>query len=364
MRIGIVTYHSAYNFGSVLQAYATQKTIEKLGYKVEIVNYRMPSQKAFYDAKPKGVKGHIKNFLYLGQHANLQKRKVLFENFINNELQLTEEVSEPEQAIELFKKYDAMISGSDQIWNKHSNELRNVEWKYMEPYLLEKFSGRKYSYASSIVDMTDSELNMIKESLQRLDKISCREKNASERLEKLLGKKVSTVCDPTLLITGEEWKKKFKVKKNKTNYVLVYSLGNFKETQKIIKDVHKKFEKIKIVVLAPLVPVIKTQGVEVVTAAGPIEFLNYINAAQLVITNSYHGTLFSVNLEKPFFFLKDVNKKDERVSQILKKLELQKQVISDIQNIEKIPQINYEEVKNKLGKYRKESLAYLEDALK
>lgn len=365
MKTGIITYHSAYNFGSVLQAYATQKTLEKLGYEAEIINYRMPSQKEFYDARPSGLKGYIKELLYVGRHDDLKKRKTLFENFINHELRLTEEVREPEEAIEQFQKYEVMISGSDQIWNKHSNELKNVDWKYMKPYLLERFTGRKISYASSIVNMTDSELDVIKKSLLRFETISCREQNASERLKKLLKREISTVCDPTFLIDGEEWKKNFVKEKNAADdYVLIYSLGNFKETQKIIREAHNKFKKSKIVVLAPLVPVINFYGVQIITAAGPVEFLNYINNAKLVITNSYHGTLFSINLKKQFFFLDNVNKKDARVTQVLGKLGLQKQIITGIQNIEEISRVDYRAVKGKLEQYRAESLTYLKNALK
>ena len=161
-KIGIITYHSAYNFGSVLQAYATQKILETLGYEATILNYRMKSQYEYYSIIhiKQGLKSFLKDLLHIPQIKQYIARKNRFEKFISS-LNLTHEFAEPDEAKHFENQFDIFISGSDQIWNKHSNELDSVDWSYMDPYLLTFTNKKKISYASSIVNMTSDELKMI-----------------------------------------------------------------------------------------------------------------------------------------------------------------------------------------------------------
>ena len=114
--VGIITYHSAYNFGSVLQAYATEKAIESWGYNAQIINYRMQSQYDYYSIlhTKRGVKGFIKDMLHLPQMGQYIQRKRRFEAFIS-QMNLTEEFREPDEALAYTTAFDVFISGSDQI---------------------------------------------------------------------------------------------------------------------------------------------------------------------------------------------------------------------------------------------------------
>ena len=144
MKIGLITYHSAYNFGSVLQALATQEILERMGHSVEIINYRPKSQKQFYAIvnTHNGVKRFVKSILRLNNLSELLTSASRYESFMTTHLKMTQEFAEPEDAGTYSELYDLYISGSDQIWNKNSNELKNVDWKYMDPYLL-RFTQRK-----------------------------------------------------------------------------------------------------------------------------------------------------------------------------------------------------------------------------
>ena len=201
--IGIITYHSAYNYGSAFQAYATQRAVETLGFDAEIINYRMLEQRRFYSLyKPFkfGKSAVAKDLLQLPIHAKRKKRQQEFEKFFSGFMKLSKEFSEPKDIAQIWNKYDIVISGSDQIWNKHSCELEHNDWKYMEPYLLKGYAGKKISYASSTASMNDSELNRILPYIKQFSYISMREKSSAERMTKLLGRQVENVLDPTFLL--------------------------------------------------------------------------------------------------------------------------------------------------------------------
>ena len=370
-KIGVITYHSAYNFGSVLQAYATQESIEKIGYSVEIVNYRMKSQIKYYSMihLNNGLKAFLKDLLHLPQIGKYITRKNRFEQFIE-ELNLTKEFNEPEEVDEADGMFDIFVSGSDQIWNKHSNELEESEWKYMYPYLLCFTNKKKVSYASSIVNMKDEELTYIVDKVKKFDKISFREKASCDRFKSLFGIESNEVLDPTLLLNSEEWSSKIGTIPEKMinkKYILYYALEGVKKTRKIMPKLQKmaKRKGCLLVVITPLSCFTYSKGVINAIDAGPKEFLGWIKGAELVITNSYHGTLFSVNLGTNFYTLQEKESTDNRIKGILLKLELEKRIISDVDSIlyEK-EEINFQDVWKKLDIYRKESIEFLKKALK
>lgn len=370
-KIGVITYHSAYNFGSVLQAYATQESIEKIGYSVEIVNYRMKSQIKYYSMihLNNGLKAFLKDLLHLPQIGKYITRKNRFEQFIE-ELNLTKEFNEPEEVDEADGMFDIFVSGSDQIWNKHSNELEESEWKYMYPYLLCFTNKKKVSYASSIVNMKDEELTYIVDKVKKFDKISFREKASCDRFKSLFGIESNEVLDPTLLLNSEEWSSKIGMIPEKMinkKYILYYALEGVKKTRKIMPKLQKmaKRKGCVLVVITPLSCFTYSKGVINAIDAGPKEFLGWIKGAELVITNSYHGTLFSVNLGTNFYTLQEKESTDNRIKGILLKLELEKRIISDVDSIlyEK-EEINFQDVWKKLDIYRKESIEFLKKALK
>ena len=370
-KIGVITYHSAYNFGSVLQAYATQESIEKIGYSVEIGNYRMKSHIKYYSMihLNNGLKAFLKDLLHLPQIGKYITRKNRFEQFIE-ELNLTKEFNEPEEVDEADGMFDIFVSGSDQIWNKHSNELEESEWKYMYPYLLCFTNKKKVSYASSIVNMKDEELTYIVDKVKKFDKISFREKASCDRFKSLFGIESNEVLDPTLLLNSEEWSSKIGTIPEKMinkKYILYYALEGVKKTRKIMPKLQKmaKRKGCVLVVITPLSCFTYSKGVINAIDAGPKEFLGWIKGAELVITNSYHGTLFSVNLGTNFYTLQEKESTDNRIKGILLKLELEKRIISDVDSIlyEK-EEINFQDVWKKLDIYRKESIEFLKKALK
>ena len=205
--------------------------------------------------------------------------------------------------------FDLGISGSDQIWNPLLNK------KVDDIYYLNFGKFRyKISYASSLGNYKfDSESfnDLIKRNLQSYLKISTRENSA--KLERLIGKKVFNVCDPTLLLSKEEWANRLGINENISPYILVYSLTDSDNVIKIAHLIAKK-KNLKIINIGKTI--YHYNDVRCVLDAGPKEFVELFYNASYVVTNSFHGTAFSINFKKQFLSVKHP-KSPERAEHIL-----------------------------------------------
>lgn len=369
-RIGIITYHSAYNYGSALQALATQEAVSRITEtKAEIINYRTDEQKRVYALyrKMHGPKIFLEDCALFPIQGKRKKRNERFEKFFSKYMNLTDAVSIPVQALELMKSYSVMISGSDQIWNKYSLELANVPWEDLNPYLLAGFDGKKVSYASSIGNMSDEDIQRIKDDIEKFDHVSCRESVSAERLRKMTTCDPAEVLDPTFLLNKDEWIKLLGLKETSEKYILFYGLGGIgylHSILKVLKPYAKERDcKLKVVMPYAYLP-FQGNGVEFCADAGPIELLELIMNAQMVVTNSYHGTILSVNFEKDLFSICAPGGSEFRKTEILEKLGLQERVINSINQLNsKYSEIDYASVNSELSRLREQSLSYLNRSL-
>lgn len=370
-KIGIITYHAAYNYGSALQAYATQEIIKLLGYDAKIINYRMIEQKKYYAIIR--TKFGKKRFIEDISQLPLVKQKILrskrFEEFFNDYYDLTYEFSNPDEIYEFENKFEVFISGSDQIWNKHSCELNWNEWKYMFPYLLKDIKKNKVSYASSIGNMTDNEIATIKKYIEEFDSISMREYTSTKRLEKILNKDIKTVLDPTFLLNKKQWIEDMKLNKDNRNpYILYYSLGNIKDNflklSKMLKLAKARHLELHVITPYFYIPIL-SKNISNYLEYGPKEFLNELYNAELVVTDSYHGSILSVNLGKEVYSICEGKPSDFRKIDIFNRLGLEKRILESIDELMKndFEPINYQLVQEKIQFFRKKSIEYLEHNL-
>lgn len=373
MRVGLITYHSAYNFGSVLQAYATQTVVEEIVGNCEIINYRTEEQKRVYSifVWSKGWRfliSLVNNILILTKLDERKKRVSSYETLFGQIFNLSEECSEPDEVYRLWDKYDLIISGSDQIWNKHSKELHYISWDYMMPYLLNGYKGRKISYASSIAHMNEEEIKRILPYIQEFEAISFREKSSAQKIAGLINKKVDNVLDPTFLLNKEEWIKRFNLSSIKGDkYILFYALNRRRDTKNILPIIEEYSRKIgvKIKMITPLGFFRKTKNIEMLEEVGPVDFLNLIYNAESVITDSYHGTILSVNFQKDVFSICGRNASDFRKTDILERIGLQDRVINDIRDLldREFDSIDYEKVGEAVLLLKEHSMYYLRSSL-
>lgn len=373
-KVGLITYHSAYNFGSVLQAYATQEAIKSIAGNCEIINYRSKEQRRVYSIftwnKEKFyLKSIVRNLLCIMDYGSQRKRALKYEDTMRKLLTLTEECITPDDVYAIWNRYDVVVSGSDQIWNKHSNELEHVGWEYMNPYLLHGYTKKKISYASSVTNMSDVEIQRILPDLNSFDRISVREFSSYKKIEPLVSTSICNVLDPTFLLSSDEWVRKLELKRcDGEPYILFYVLCRRKEMNNLMKTVRKIGEnkQIKIKMIAPLNNIKSVQGIEVLKEVEPIEFMELIYNAKSVITDSYHGTILSVNLQKDIYSVCKGFPSDFRKSDILERIGLQNRVIRNIEQLlqEDFQAIDYKHVNAIVDVLRKESKEYLISAIR
>lgn len=338
--VGIITYHAAYNFGSVLQAYATQEAYAKCGAISWIINYRPKSQVAYYEPLYRtsySAKTFVRD-LFL---APVKKKRLLradrFERFINSQLHLTERVDSADQLRQFSDAFDLYVSGSDQILNIHSNEYQGEGWDAMKPYLLDFALGRKVSYASSPANSTVQDLLHISDDLKSFSLLSAREQDAAKRLSQITGMDVFNVLDPTLLLTRDKWREVASnaapTKLSMDHYVMYYTLDGTKAMLNRIELLNRLSDVLEkpVVVISPFAIFPQSNKLIDGRAAGPAEFISLIDNASLVVTDSYHGTLFSMNLETPFFSISNGKGSSTRKDQVLDRMHARDSVVNDLQ---------------------------------
>ena len=298
MKTGILTFSNALNPGAVLQAFSLYKGLEEKGNAPELIDYHCDAIVDMH--RPKKVFGPglgLKARLY-GAVYNIVffPRRVRYRRFVKKRMH-----SEGPYTKETIKgadgSFDLYVTGSDQVFNL---DLTGGDTTY---YLDFVNNGRKASFAAGAGVIAPQNVPVIKEKLETFDYISVREKMGQEQLKNLCGIDAEVVPDPVFLHTGEEWRKLLKLKDNgkesrKKGYVLLYLLYESRPLYKVAEIAAAKYG-LKVVVVTRTLRV-HYKVDRVVRNAGPREFLQLIAGADYVVTNSFHGTAFSIIFEKPF----------------------------------------------------------------
>lgn len=372
--VGILTYHSALNYGSVTQALATQLICERLGYQSCIIDYRPKEQSQYYRLYRTymGIKTFLADLTLIPDQKLRLIRSSRFKKFIESNMNLTESTfTDPSDAQQFSNTFDIYISGSDQILNKHSNELEHSSWKAMDPYLLSFTKRPKISYASSPANMSKDELEVIIPKLNDFDAISAREKDSANYLQNRMNRDVAEVLDPTLLLTRKDWHRYESADTviSENPYIFFYSLCGPRKGAKLIRELIRIAGHLDmpVAILMPYTHPFKNKFLINVADAGPSEFLRLINDSYFVITDSFHGTVFSVNYNKPFFSISNGLGSSTRKDQILRKLDLTDRIITNPNAISdshlNIDNQRWNTTNEILNRMRAESIQYLSSSL-
>lgn len=330
-KVGIITFHAAHNYGSSLQAYALQNTISNLGYDCEIINFRTEAQKDQYTplTRRKGFKYVLKNAYFLLNYSWRKAKYDKFEDFIKNMLvKSSKEYSTLEQLYNENFPYTHFISGSDQIWNTAPNDANMA---YFLPFVK---NAKRIAYAPSFGQLGNiKRQDEIKKYLNDYDFISVRDEFGSNLVKQLTGRETEILVDPTMLFTKGKW---IKLINNeplvKGNYIFFYTLFANKEMIKFVKNVSDTLG------MPVVISNISNQyeifsGFRKYTKSGPLEFINLLNNAKFVCTSSFHGTVFSILLHKPFIAID--GESDKRISTLLSICELNNCAIKSTEVISK-----------------------------
>lgn len=366
-KISTITFHSSYNYGSNLQAYALQEYVKKLcnyDCNYSIINYRKKEQKDMYKScfEKSGIKNKIKRILLFKQKDKLKQKQLSFEDFINRKLNVTKEYSNICEIEDNILNSDYFISGSDQLWNIRAIDF---DWAYFLEFVK---NGKKISYSASFgpkkINFSDSEFNRIKKDLSLYDMLSVREEGSLKVVKDIIDDEPEINIDPTLLLTKEEWQQIIpRSQIIKHDYILLY---NLKDDYKINKLARKISKILKLPVVVTLYSGRNElfSGFERHYETGPIEFLNLVENASLVLSSSFHGTIFSIIFEKPFFAINGLE--DYRINTLLNKLNLSNRTIESNNIYEKcqeIYNIKFDIAKQRLNNEKEKARKYLIKAL-
>ena len=368
MRIGILTFHLSRNYGSVLQAYALKKELERIStINCDIINYQPSGQKAAFKIirKCTSLRTFIADCYNIFYFLPLYKKEKKFQSFVLNLLAPTPSYVINEDSLPLeCNKYDIIVVGSDQIWSyKKAVVDSNLS------YFL-NFSGnyKRIAYAPSFgVLETIENKDLIISLIKRFDFVSIREKNGNDFLIEN-GIKSYHVIDPTFFLSQDEWKKLIGNKPIiKGKYIFYYSIGcssySIKCTQKVAKVLN-------LPVVNPLTnPRECFSGFKSFRSMGPLEFLNLLYYADFVCTESFHGLAFSLIFNKKFaaIFSKDKKGnliKEARKYSLLERLDALENIFTldiDVRNF--LSDIYENDHSEKIECFKTESTKLLEMAL-
>lgn len=360
-KIAIITwYNFGMNYGQTLQAYALQKVLSLQGYYAETLTYGFGIYSKITFLNNQKRKKRIGK-----QKAACQKK---FDRFIRKNMF----VSKPlcgKQDVELYlkkKRFDAVICGSDQIWNPY-----NIDSVY---YLNLDINLKKIAYAPSIISEHFSdkfdEYPEVGEWVQKIDCLSVREKTGAGIIYKLSGVTPEIVLDPTLLLCGFEWEKLLERGEKPRGYIFCYLFDITESQKKFVVQLSQKIGVPKIIFADILME--NNNYVETVKDLSPEGFLTLIKNADAVVTDSFHGTAFSILFQKEFYVIDNGVDDDsdkyyniDRMITLLATVGLEERILNDvsINCIESIKKIDYSQVNGMLEMARHNSLDFLVNAI-
>lgn len=357
MKIGIITFQCAHNYGSVLQAYGLKEYLKSLGYSVNIINYRpgyivntYSKINLRYWLSRNPYKCIIRLFVEFIVKPTRIKRWYAFEKFMNKYLELY-----PYNKNEKYSDFYTLVLGSDQIWNPGL-----TGGKFDEVYFGGKAKCNIVSYAASsrFEKLSKQQKSFFSDYLPNLKHISVREISLANLLQPLVNKEIITVVDPTLL-AGRKIFDKIAVSPKKKKYLLLYQIGQWKELNTLANKIAKKLNLEVIEIVSH--PIIPKKGL--VQTASPCEFIGYFQNASFIVTTSFHGLAFSIIYNKDFYCLKQNTNADLRLSSLLNKLNLGERFL-EIGKEPDFEPINYLIVNQELDKEVQYSIDFLNTALK
>jgi hypothetical protein len=314
MKVRTITLHGAHNFGAMLQAYALIKALKKLGHDAGVIDFN-PQQNVKNNKKIKfssNLRQMLKSIYGLQAFSAWRSRYNKFEAFKKGYMNLTTHYESYQDLKERPPEADAYICGSDQIWNP--------ERSFKFPFFLNfgDSSIRRISYAASfgVSNVPPANEEALAELLRGFHYLSVRETSAAKEIDRITERCAQVVLDPTLLLTKNEWSKVAETKRLvEKPYMLVYCL---EESDLFFNAISQMAELSghKVVVIAGSIRNRIKCADRILIDVGPKDFLNLFLNADLVVTNSFHGTAFALNFQRPLVSVMHMTRND-RMSTLL-----------------------------------------------
>jgi len=326
LKVGVVTFHSANNYGATLQAWALQKVLKDYGVDAGVIHYHPDIIDLLYDpmGDSRGLKRQMKKFILSLRSPLSLERYNRFQSFLRQQFNLIGDFRNYEELKAANLKLDAYITGSDQVWN--ADHIGGFDPAYYLDFA--EPEARKVSYAASVgSDYIPSKYKeSMRKSLASYSGISVRESSIQKEVQELTEVPVEVVLDPTMLLVKEDYEE-IKVESTiKEPYILVYMI---ERNQQVISLANKMSISLGIPVIYRRPTKGFVNGLPPFYTATAGEFIGLIEGAQLVITNSFHGTVFSILYERPFVSMLHSDT-GSRTVDLLNSLGLQSHILYDL----------------------------------
>ena len=321
MKVGILTVHRAINIGAVLQTYALQELLKKMGHETYVINYVQEkverTDRERYDAKKRMdflLHGHLRGFLTFGNvQARVAKQRKLFDDFLGQYLNLTSPCDE----YSIPQDFDAYVIGSDQLWN-------SCIFGYQDPifwgHFNHKAGSKIYAYADSttVKNLEDTPRDFLEQSLKNFDGVSVRDKEVADYLNTHfpLPRPAELVLDPTITAGRSLWDKMLTGKYKGEEYVLVYCARTYTVNPHLVESKAQSLAK-KL-----------GCGIKYLHMQAASDFVDLISNAKYVISSSYHGIVFSLIYNRPLYAVMYGDDQDRRYVNLLKLLNAEKMLIN------------------------------------
>lgn len=374
-KVAIVNRTNLKNYGSVLQVYALCETVKSLGYESEVVweqgsvskNYDFRFQKMFMTAikmaaHPSLIAGVVNTMKEVKAKPVAEGKAEKFDVFVSKHITKKLYSSRMLSQIAKGNEYFKFICGSDQVWCSTT--------MYVDPLMYLRFAPKhkRIAYAPSIGRNYIPNYNrfQMKKYISEIPYISIREDDGQRLVKELTGRNIPVVLDPTLLLEENQWEQlAYSEIRTKEKYALLYFLDetteiNQKEIAEFLEQQHLYAYSI-----GQEMQVIAKSGNIQCLDCGPNDFLGLIQNAEIVITDSYHGMLFSMIFHKKFWSVERAYQQYDQSSRqrtILSRLGLEKRYIKNCKDIS-LELIDYVSIRKRLKQLREESIDYLKAAI-
>lgn len=361
MKIGILTYHRSHNYGALLQAIATRIVLEQMGHEVHYVDYWPKYHRHMYALiNWRNIfSRHIdKVYAYITQN--------LMKTFRNRKLRINNMESFIARYIQPYclsdqDEFDVVIYGSDQIWRKQPN-ISTYNPMYFGANNIRCKRHVSFSASMGLLPQAPKDNEIVRTLVSHLNKISVREVDLKNYLNRLGFTNVAVTLDPTLLLSHKQWDTILNIGNDSpTNddYILYYNLmPNSFDIEKIRDFAKSHHCALRILYGVP----IKQETYEEICSAAPNDFVELIRKSRFVFTSSFHGLVFSIIYNKPFWA--SFSKNEGRAKSILEQLGISERLLPPMSQIPHIYHpIDYPNVMKRLNLLQQESIAYLKDAL-
>ena len=376
MKALLFTVHRTLNYGSVLQTYACSRIFSRMGWEMTVADFTRPTDYnmnairslmhyiCFRDRlkEPRGFSAKLKGLAASCVTYPLTKRFWQnCESFLREHVNLSAPIENMAELTELAKEYDLLCSGSDQIWNTEYN--KGTDQVYLLGFSPAETKRIALSSSIGMDSLSETDQALFREYLPSFHAISVREEQAVTLLQEI-GIQATHLLDPTLWITGDEWRTEAAQPPESEPYVLLYKLKADNRIDQIAQSVAQKLGiRVVRVCFSSRMGVKNASEQDVLLPALP-EFLSLIANARFVVTNSFHGTCFSLNFNRDFISVPREHY-NSRIQSVLNTTSLQERFVYSVDELDntKLQPINYECVNAILNERRQQAFEWLKSAL-